>query len=90
MLRQKNEGLSISFLGVIFPTPPLLIPHFYHVTIFWSDFLPSQEKIRLYITLVLKSLYINTIFRRLAWKFCVLKLINFLLVLSNYHSVTKL
>ncbi len=29
MLRHKNEGLSTSFLGVFFPTPPLLIPHFY-------------------------------------------------------------
>ena len=29
--RHKNEGLSISFLGVFFPTPPLLIPHFYDV-----------------------------------------------------------
>ena len=31
MLRHKNEGLPISFLGVFFPTPPLLIPHFYDV-----------------------------------------------------------
>ena len=28
MLRHKNEGLSISFLGVFFPTPPLLAPQF--------------------------------------------------------------
>ena len=31
ILRHKNEGLSISFLGVFFPTPSLLIPHFYDV-----------------------------------------------------------
>ena len=32
MLRHEDEGgLSISFLGVFFPTPPLLITHFYDV-----------------------------------------------------------
>ena len=32
MLRHKNDGLSISFLEVFFPTPPpLLIPNFYDV-----------------------------------------------------------
>ena len=34
--RNKNEGLSISFLGIFFPTPPLLIPHFYDVRIFFE------------------------------------------------------
>ena len=28
----------IGELGVFFPTPPLLIPHFYDVRIFLSDF----------------------------------------------------
>ncbi len=32
MWRNKNEWLSISFWGVLFPIPPLLIPHFYDVT----------------------------------------------------------
>ena len=41
----KNEGLSISFLEVFFPTPPLLVPYFYDVRIFLSDFLPSQNGI---------------------------------------------
>ena len=31
MVRHKNEVLSISFFGVFFPTPPLLISHFYDV-----------------------------------------------------------
>ena len=31
MLRHKNEWLSISSLGVFFPTLPLLIPQFYDV-----------------------------------------------------------
>ena len=31
MSTHKNEGFSISFLGVFFPTPPLMIPHFYDV-----------------------------------------------------------
>ncbi len=43
MLRHKNEGLSISFLGVFFPTPPLLIPYFYDVI----DGLSSSSKKKL-------------------------------------------
>ena len=31
MLRHKNEELSIFFLGVFFPTPPLLITYFYDI-----------------------------------------------------------
>ena len=34
MWRHKNEGLSIAILGILFPTPPLLIPHFYDVRMF--------------------------------------------------------
>ena len=37
------------FLGVFFPPPPLLIPPFYDVIIFLSDFLhsPADSKVKL-------------------------------------------
>ena len=45
MLRHKNEGLYISFLGVFFPTHPLLIPHFYDVIEGLSTSLPIEDGI---------------------------------------------
>ena len=39
MLCHKNEGLSISCLGVFFRTPPLPIPHFMTSELFGGDFL---------------------------------------------------
>ena len=51
MLHHKNEGFSISFLGVLFPTPPLFIPHFYDVSegLSSSSILTSpKSKIKIY------------------------------------------
>ena len=48
MCHQKNQGISIFFLEVFFPTSPLLIIYFYDVTFFWDTYstpiLPPSQK----------------------------------------------
>ena len=68
MLRNKIEGLSISFLGGFFLTPPLLVPHFYDVFegLSSSSILsyPRYKEAALLKTQMLKTKRVSLVLRR--------------------------